>query len=199
MNEDFINTNSQIKYAENDMFINDKLELIRIQTITKLSTFPDQTIICTAKKQQYSVSQSSNNLVLKTNEGIDVSTFNDLSKLSPYQQVKLCFVLLTSMFKIAEVENCYSSSTKHLRNANIKTSNTVSFNPLIKHDDALFNNNNEKIFDKTWCTNAYLKFKKLHDIIDSNDFTHYGLATTSVNSTYTPSIQTIPNANSKRF
>lgn len=52
MNEDFIDKKSQSKYAENDMFINNKLELVRIQTITNLAVFPDQEMICTAKKQQ---------------------------------------------------------------------------------------------------------------------------------------------------
>jgi len=174
MNEDFINHKSQSKYVENDMFINNRLELVRIQTITQLSTFPDQAMVCTSKKQQYSVSQSSNNLVLKTNEGIDVSSFIDLSKLTVYSSNKL--YLITSMFRIAEIKDACHSSTGHLNNVNILYTNSASLNPAVKYDNALFDNNHEKIFDKTYCTDAYLKFKKLHDIIDE---TIIGYSTTS--------------------
>jgi len=165
MSQYFIDNQSQSEeYKVNDMFINDKLELIRIKDITKLAVFPDQAMICTAKKQQYQISQRSNNLLIKTNKGIDVSEFVDLSKLTVYSSKQLFF--LTSMFNIAEIRDSYYSSIKHLNNVNILYLKYASLNPIVKYEDALFNNNYEKIFDKTFCNNAYSKFKKLHDIID---------------------------------
>lgn len=179
--------NSKSEYDVNDMFINNKLELVRIQTITK---------ICTAKKQQYQMSKKHNNLVLKTNEGIDVSSFIDLSKTTEYSSNKLYFI--TSMFRIAQIRPAYHSYTEHLNNVNILYTGSASLNPSVKYEDALFDNNYEKIFDKTYSHAAYLKFKKLHDIIDEK-LTGYGSATTSITSAQIIKGNIAPAFNGIRF
>lgn len=102
------------------------------------------------------------------------------------------------MFNIAKVRDSYNSLTRNLNNVNILYSGSESINPSVKYEDALFHNNYEKIFDKTHCYSTYLKFKKLHDIIDEKP-TVYGSATTSITSVHTLQGTIAPAINGLRF